>query len=158
MNIAVIGSGISGLSAAYFLAQNGAHRVSLFEADDRVGGHTNTIEVPLAEGGTQPVDTGWIVYNGTNYPNLTALFDELAVVTRPTGMSFAVSLGDGAYEWKGSDQLFTVFAQASNFFNLRHYRLVFDILRLNRRAKQLLAAGTLPTGSLGDWLVAFREN
>lgn len=77
MNIAVIGSGISGLSAAYFLAANGAHRVTLFEADDRVGGHTNTIEVPLPDGGTQPVDTGWIVYNGTNYPNLTALFEEL---------------------------------------------------------------------------------
>jgi len=154
MNIAVIGSGISGLSAAYFLAQNDAHEVHLFEADDRVGGHTNTIEVPLPNGGVQPVDTGWIVYNGTNYPNLTALFEELAVTTRPTGMSFAVSLGNGAYEWKGSDQLFTVFAQSSNLFNLKHYRLLLDILKLNKRAKALLAAGTLPTGTLGDWLVA----
>lgn len=150
MNIAVVGSGISGLSAAYFLAQR--HQVTLFEADGRVGGHTNTIEVPLPGGGVQPVDTGWIVYNGVNYPNLTALFRTLDVATRPTSMSFGVSLGGGAYEWMGSDNLLTVFAQPSNLFSPRHIRLMLDILKLNRTANALLKAGTLPSGTLGEWL------
>lgn len=150
MNLAVVGSGISGLSAAYFLAQR--HRVTLFESEGRVGGHTNTIEVPLPGGGVQPVDTGWIVYNGVNYPNLTALFRTLEVATRPTSMSFGVSLDRGAYEWMGSDNLLTVFAQPSNLFSPRHIRLMLDILKLNRRANALLKAGTLPEGTLGEWL------
>ena len=131
MKIAVIGSGIAGLSSAWCLARQ--HEVVLFERDDRVGGHTNTIEVPLPGGGVQPVDTGWIVYNGKNYPNLTALFAQLGVTTRPTGMSFAVSIGDGRYEWKGSDRIVTVFAQLSNLFRLSHLRMLIDLLRLNRR-------------------------
>lgn len=149
MRIAIIGSGISGLSAAYFLAQR--HEVVLFEKDLRVGGHTNTILVPAA-GGELPVDTGWIVYNGINYPNLTALFGELGVQTRPTSMSFGVSLGGGAYEWMGSDNLFTVFAQWTNVFNPRHIRLMVDILRLNARCNRILKSGQLPAGSLGDFL------
>ena len=152
MKIAVIGSGISGLSAAHFLAAR--HTVTLFESEGRVGGHTNTIGVPLANGGVQPVDTGWIVYNGINYPNLTALFKELDVQTRPTSMSFGVSLGDGAYEWMGSDNLLTVFAQPSNLFSPRHIRMLLDILKLNRKANALLKAGTLPSGTLGEWLAA----
>ena len=152
MKIAVIGSGISGLSAAHFLAAR--HTVTLFESEGRVGGHTNTIEVPLANGGVQPVDTGWIVYNGINYPNLTALFKELDVQTRPTSMSFGVSLGDGAYEWMGSDNLLTVFAQPSNVFSPRHIRMLLDILKLNSKANALLKAGTLPSGTLGEWLAA----
>lgn len=150
MKIAVIGSGISGLSAAHFLARR--HEVVLFERDSRVGGHTHTVEVPLPGGGVQPVDTGWIVYNGVNYPNLSALFRELGVETRPTSMSFAVSIGDGRYEWKGSDNLLTVFAQLSNLLRPSHYRLLLDILRLNRVANAALRSGQLPTGSLGDWL------
>jgi predicted NAD/FAD-binding protein len=152
MNIAVIGSGISGLSAAHYLGQR--HQVTLYEQDARVGGHTNTIEVPLAGGGVQPVDTGWIVYNGVNYPNLTALFRELDVATRPTSMSFGVSLGGGAYEWMGSDNLLTVFAQPSNLFSPRHIRMLLDILALNKTCTALLKAGTLPSGTLGDWLAA----
>ena len=150
MNIAVIGSGISGLSAAYFLAAR--HQVTLFESEGRVGGHTNTIEVPLVGGGTQPVDTGWIVYNGVNYPNLTALFKQLDVQTRPTSMSFGVSLGDGAYEWMGSDNLLTVFAQPSNLFSPKHIRMLLDILKLNKTCNALLKAGTLPSGTLGEFL------
>lgn len=149
MNIAVIGSGISGLSAAYFLDQR--HEVTLYERDGRVGGHTHTIAVPSADG-ERHIDTGWIVYNGINYPNLTALFEELGVQTRPTDMSFAVSLGRGAYEWKGSDRLYTVFAQPSNLFRSAHWRLLTDILRLNRQCNQLLQSGVLPRGSLGDFL------
>ncbi len=152
MNIAVIGSGISGLSAAHFLAAR--HGVTLFEAEGRVGGHTNTIEVPLSGGGSQPVDTGWIVYNGINYPNLTALFRELKVETRPTSMSFGVSLADGAYEWMGSDNLLSVFAQPSNLFSPRHIRMLLDILKLNRTCNALLKAGTLPAGTLGEFLAS----
>lgn len=149
MNIAIVGSGIAGLSAAYFLSRK--HKVTLFEQDNRVGGHTNTIEVKTPEG-IQPVDTGWIVYNGINYPNLTALFGELGVVTRSTSMSFGVSLGDGAYEYLGSDRLWTVFAQPSNLFSLRHLRMLVDILRLNTSCNRLLKSGQLPEGSLGDFL------
>lgn len=149
MKIAVIGSGISGLSAACFLARR--HEVTLYEQDGRCGGHTNTILVPTPDG-EQPVDTGWIVYNGINYPNLTALFRELDVKTRATSMSFGVSLGDGAYEWTGSDRLWTVFAQPSNLFRWKHVRMLLDILRLNREANAMLRSGQLPQGSLGDWL------
>ena len=97
MRIAVVGSGIAGLASAHLLQRR--HDVTLFERAGRVGGHTNTVRIP----GAPPVDTGWIVYNSRNYPNLTALFGELGVTTRPTRMSFGVSLGGGAYEWKGSD-------------------------------------------------------
>ena len=154
MNIAVIGSGISGLSAAYFLAAR--HQVTLFESESRVGGHTNTIEVPLPgePGKVQPVDTGWIVYNGINYPNLTALFQQLEVQTRPTSMSFGVSLADGAYEWMGSDNLLTVFAQPSNLFSPKHIRMLLDILKLNKTCNALLKAGTLPNGTLGEFLAS----
>jgi predicted NAD/FAD-binding protein len=149
MKIAVVGSGISGLSAASFLARR--HDVTLYEQDGRCGGHTNTILVPTPDG-AQPVDTGWIVYNGINYPNLTALFAELGVQTRATSMSFGVSLGGGAYEWTGSDRLWTVFAQPSNLFRWKHVRMLLDILKLNRRANALLRSGELPPGSLGDYL------
>ena len=150
MKIAVIGSGISGLSAAYFLSPR--HEVTLFEQDGRVGGHTNTIPINLPDGKPGAVDTGWIVYNGVNYPNLTALFKQLDVATQPTSMSFAVSIGDGRYEWKGSDNIFTVFAQLSNLFKPRHIGMLLEILKLNKQCTALLRAGTLPTGSLGQFL------
>ncbi|MEW6167574.1 MAG: FAD-dependent oxidoreductase [Pseudomonadota bacterium] len=149
MKIAVIGSGISGLSAACFLARR--HAVTLYEQDARIGGHTNTIMVPTPAGG-QPVDTGWIVYTAGNYPKLTALFAELGIATRSTRMSFAVSLGGGAYEWKGSDNLLSVLAQPSNLLRPVHLQLLRDILRLNRECTQRLRTATLPGGALGDFL------
>jgi uncharacterized protein len=152
VKIAVVGSGISGLASAYFLQQR--HEVTLLEQDGRVGGHTNTVRVRTPSGGEQPVDTGWIVYNGLNYPNLSALFAQLKVQTRPTAMSFAVSLGDGAYEWKGSDNLLSVFAQPANLLRPSHWRLILGILRLNRIATARLRAGDLPGGSLGGFLDA----
>ncbi len=148
MKIAVIGSGIAGLASAHFL--QGRHEVTLFEQDARAGGHTNTFRAP----GVPPIDTGWIVYNTLNYPNLSALFAELGVDTQPTRMSFGVSLGGGAYEWKGSDNLLTVFAQPSNLLRPSHLRMIAGILRLNRLCTARLRENRLPEGSLGEFLDA----
>ena len=124
-HIAVIGSGISGLSAAWLLSQK--HRVTLIEADNRPGGHSNTVDCDI-DGRDVAVDTGFIVYNPPAYPNLTALFDHLGVPTAPSNMSFAVSMGNGAYEYAGSSLLQLV-GQAQNLLNPGHWSLMRDIPR-----------------------------
>lgn len=147
LNIAVVGSGISGLSAAWLLAKR--HRVTLFEQEPRLGGHTNTIAVDTADG-IVPVDAGFIVYNERNYPNLTALFDYLGLRTNPTHMTFAVSANGGAFEYSGSG-LFGLFGQPSNIRRPRQWRLVVDLLRFFRTAGKRLAV--YPQGiSLGRFL------
>ncbi|MEC8183540.1 MAG: FAD-dependent oxidoreductase, partial [SAR324 cluster bacterium] len=98
MKIAIVGSGISGLSAFWLLNQH--HDVVLFEKDDRPGGHSNTVEVDTSQGNI-PVDTGFIVYNVKNYPNLIQLFDYLKVQTEATDMSFSVSRDNGEFEYSG---------------------------------------------------------
>ena len=150
MKIAVIGSGISGLASAWLLARK--HDVVLFEQESRLGGHTNTF-VMRTPHGDQPVDTGFIVYNERNYPNLTAMFRELGVETRNSDMSFGVSIGEGTYEYAG-DNLATLFAQRSNLFSLAHWRMLFEILRFNGLTKNLLARDALPAGTLGEFLDA----
>src|SRR6476620_3667559 len=100
LNIAVIGSGISGLSAAWLLSQR--HNVTLYERSGRIGGHSNTVVVNVGESLAVPVDTGFIVFNRMTYPNLSALFDFLGVATQKSEMSFAVSLDNGALEYSGS--------------------------------------------------------
>ena len=95
MNIAIIGCGISGLTAAYYL--NPRHNLTLFESAARIGGHTATVDVDWA-GHRYAIDTGFIVYNPPAYPNLTALFARLKVPAAPSNMSFSVSMGEGAYE------------------------------------------------------------
>ena len=97
MRIAVIGSGISGLGAAWALSRR--HHVTLYESDDRLGGHANTWEVEDRER-VVPVDTGFIVYNDRNYPNLVRLFGAVGVDTEPSDMSFSVSIDDGAFEYR----------------------------------------------------------
>ena len=114
--IAVIGSGISGLSAAWLLSRR--HDVTLYEADGRLGGHTNTRVVGTRHGRVA-VDTGFIVFNPPSYPNLCALFDHLGVETVDTDMTFGVSLDHGRTEYAGTD-LFTLFAQKRNLFRPRH--------------------------------------
>jgi Predicted NAD/FAD-binding protein len=99
LEIAVIGSGISGLSAAWLLSSR--HDVTLYEIDRRLGGHSNTVLAPT-EGASIPVDTGFIVYNEVTYPNLTALFAHLGVETEATDMSFALSIDGGRLEYAGS--------------------------------------------------------
>ena len=128
--IAVVGSGISGLSAAWLLAQR--HAVTLYEAAPRLGGHTNTVDVTL-DGVTHPVDTGFLVFNHKTYPNLTALFDHLGVGSVESEMSFAVSLESPALEWAGSS-LATVFGQKRNLVRPEFWRMLADILRFNRES------------------------
>lgn len=135
LNIAVIGSGISGLCAAWLLSHR--HKVTLYEGDGHLGGHANTAEVATPEG-TIPVDTGFIVYNEPNYPNLTALFDHLGVATEPTEMSFAVSLDSGAYEYAGSGMR-GFFGQKRNLLSPSHWRLLADISRFFRSAVERVA-------------------
>ena len=145
LDIAVIGAGIAGLSAAWLLSK--AHRVTLYEKEDRPGGHANTVEAD----GAGPVDTGFIVYNEPCYPNLVALFDRLGVRTRATDMSFAASLDGGRVEYAGSS-LGTLFAQKSNLLRPRFWRMLADLLRFYREAPGLLADPLAETRTLGDVL------
>ena len=132
MKVAIIGSGISGLSAAWLL--NKSCDITVFEEDSRIGGHSNTVEVP----GYPAVDTGFIVYNTATYPNLIALFEHLGVETVPTDMSFGVSLergtGKGRYEYSGE----ALFAQWQNIFRPSHYAMIKDIVRFFKTAHEVL--------------------
>ena len=132
-NIAVIGAGISGMGAAYALAQH--HRVTLYESGATLGGHARTIVA--GRNGNQPVDTGFIVFNYANYPNLTKLFDDLNVPVCKSNMSFGASLKGGEIEYALAT-LGAVFAQKKNLLNPKFLRMTADILRFN--AKGLKAA------------------
>ena len=154
LDIAIVGSGISGLSAAWLLSTR--HRVTLFEANDRVGGHSHTVIV-----GGVPVDTGFIVYNEQTYPNLTALFKHLDVSTMPAEMTFAVSLDRGRLEYSGTD-LGGLFAQRRNLASPRFWSMLRDLERFYRRApRDLPAMGTIGLGTYLDGLgcgAAFRDD
>lgn len=152
-SIAIIGSGITGLGAAWLLHQQ--YRVTLFEKNDYLGGHTHTIDVAVGEQHV-PVDTGFIVYNERNYPNLVGLFKQLNIATRPTDMSFAFSLNQGELEYAGSS-LNTVFAQRRNVLRPRHWRLLSEILRFNRTAHQALRQPEVVQGlTLGAFLDLYK--
>jgi predicted NAD/FAD-binding protein len=145
VRIAVVGSGISGLGAAWALSRH--HDVTVYEADARLGGHANTAEVHDA-GRSVPVDTGFIVYNERNYPNLVRLFGVLGVETEPSDMSFSVSLDGGAFEYRA--RALGLLAQPSNVLRPSYRRMVRDIVRFSREAKTLV--GTDPAESTGSWL------
>jgi uncharacterized protein len=143
-NIAIIGSGITGLGAAHAL--QGSANVTLFEAGSHFGGHANTVDItlPTPQGSiTHGVDTGFLVYNERTYPNLIALFAQLGVPTTATDMSFSVQSTDAnrPLEWSGGS-LNTVFAQRSNLFRPRFLKMLMELLRLNRLCTQIAQAGT----------------
>ena len=150
MRIAVIGSGITGLGAAWLLGAR--HDVTLFEKEARLGGHSHTVDVSSG-GRSVPVDTGFIVYNLAAYPNLIALFEHLNVPTAPTSMSFSVSLDGGRYEYSGNG-LTGLFGQPANVLSRAHWRMTRDVFRFFREAKVLLAESADPRITLGDWLRA----
>ena len=147
--IAVVGSGIAGLGAAWALARQ--HEVVLFEAEARPGGHANTLEVE-DRGRTVAVDTGFIVYNPHTYPNLVAFFDALGVATEASEMSFSVSIADGRYEFGSAPRAFL--AQPSNALRPSTWRMVRDFLRLSREADAVIASGT--RASIGEFLAERR--
>lgn len=149
LRIAVIGTGIAGLSCAWLLSQ--AHQVTVYEKDDRIGGHTNTVVVPTPERPV-PVDTGFIVYNTHTYPNLTALFDHLKVETHGTDMSFGVSVDGGRLEYAGSDSAASLFAQKRNLIRPRFWSMLRDLVRFYREAPKLLGEPGAEALSLGDYL------
>lgn len=146
--IAVIGSGISGASAAWAL--NPHHDVILYEKSSVPGGHTATVDIDY-RGKAISVDTGFIVYNEATYPNLTALFAELDVKTHASNMSFALSLDHGRMEWSG-DNLGTLFAQKRNLLRPSFLMMIREILRFNRQCLQDRMAGHLTRLSIGDYL------
>ena len=152
MKVAVIGAGIAGLLSAYRLVQAGAD-VTLFEAGNYFGGHSNTVDVEV-DGFRFGVDTGFLVFNQRTYPRLIALFEELGVDSVASDMSFSVRLPlpGRVLEWAGSN-LDTVFAQRGNLFNPRFLAMVRDILRFNKEATALATAGdAIPVQSLGQFL------
>ncbi len=148
LKIAVIGTGISGMSAAWLL--NDRHDVTVFERAPRLGGHSNTVEVCTATASI-PVDTGFIVYNPLNYPNLTALFDHLEVATKPSDMSFGVSLAGGRLEYAGGD-LAGLFAQKRNLLRPRFWAMLRDLLRFYGAAPGAAEALTDQHITLGEYL------
>ncbi len=160
LKIAVVGTGISGMAAAWLLAKR--HDVTVYERADRIGGHSNTVDAHTPQG-VVPVDTGFIVYNEQTYPNLTAMFAHLDVPTIASEMSFAVSLDNGALEYAGGDRIAPLFAQKRNLLRPRFWSMLRDLYRFYRDAPGDIAR-LGPQASLGDYLklggygAAFRDD
>lgn len=149
MKIAVIGSGISGNATAWALSKT--HDVTVYEKRERLGGHSATVDVEFDDI-TIPVDTGFIVYNESNYPNLIKLFDHLDVKTSKSDMEFSVSLDNGNMEWKGGKKLSGVFAQKRNMLSPAFLKMLREIFRFNKRAQEDLESGALCGLTLNDYL------
>ncbi|CAN7200861.1 FAD-dependent oxidoreductase [Phenylobacterium sp. LjRoot164] len=145
LKVAVIGGGVAGLSAAWLLSQR--HAVTLYEDEERLGGHANTVEVEGPQGPVA-VDTGFIVYNEPNYPNFTALLAHFGVESRAADMALSVSLDDGDFEYSSG----ALFAQASNLFSPRYWAMLRDVTRFYRQGPKDLAQLEAPLTSLDDYL------
>ncbi|KJC35579.1 NADH-ubiquinone oxidoreductase subunit 6 [Bradyrhizobium sp. LTSP885] len=160
LNIAVIGTGISGLSAAWLLSQR--HDVTVYEKSDRIGGHSNTVTASI-NGKKIAVDTGFIVFNRKTYPNLTALFQHLRVPTQPSEMSLSVSLNEGELEYSGTG-LRGLLAQPKNLLRPRFWSMLRDLVRFYDHATRDATLLGNETISLGDYLkqggygAAFRDD
>ena len=148
--IAIVGTGVSGLVAAHLLHDR--HEIHLFEARDRVGGHVHTIDVPEPDGSVTRVDTGFIVYNESNYPLFSRLLARLGVATQPSDMSFSVRCDRTGVEYNGStvSQMFT---QRRNLFSPAFHRMIRDILRFNREAAPAIRNGAARM-TLGEYVAA----
>jgi predicted NAD/FAD-binding protein len=146
MRIAIVGAGISGLTAAHLLHPD--HEITVFEASDRIGGHTNTIAVQTDDG-SWDVDTGFIVFNDRNYPNFERLLRELGVASQPSEMSFSVAATGYDFEYSGTPR--GLFGQRSNITRPWFLRMVREYRRFSADARALLAAGDSTT-SLGHFL------
>lgn len=145
--IAVVGGGVAGLSAAWLLSQK--YAVTLFEAGNYVGGHTNTVDA-VVDGISHPVDTGFLVHNDLTYPHLVKLLEHLDIPVHASDMTFSVSLAQPDLEWAGAN-LGTVFAQRRNLLRPAFLGMLRDILRFNRSAAAYLARSG-PYALLGDLL------
>ena len=146
--IAIIGSGISGLGAAYLLSEH--HDVTVFEADHRPGGHSHTVDIQV-DGHRFGVDTGFLVFNERTYPLLCRLFGHLKTPVVKSDMSFSVQIAAPELEWAGTN-LDTVFAQRRNLFRLSFWKMLRDILRFNRQSTRDVDNPALTGLSLGDYL------
>ncbi len=151
MKIAIIGTGISGLGAAYLLHPQ--HDITVYEKDTRLGGHSRTVDISI-DGRTIPVDTGFIVFNDRNYPLLNGLFRHLGVSIQKSDMSFGASIGNAYLEYGSKD----MFAQRRNLLRPAYWRMLWDILRFNRQAAAYLQrpdditlAQCLDELRMGDW-------
>ncbi|MDN2662219.1 NAD(P)/FAD-dependent oxidoreductase [Psychromonas sp. 14N.309.X.WAT.B.A12] len=148
-NIAIIGSGISGLTAAYLLSKK--HQVTVFEKNDYIGGHTATVDIEK-NGIPYAIDTGFIVFNDKTYPNYLALLDEIGIGKQATEMSFSVHNCQTGLEYNGHN-LDTLFAQRSNIFKPKFWVLVKEILRFNKLCKAIFEQNSYQPGdTLGDFL------
>ncbi len=145
--IAIVGAGISGLSAAYYLSEN--NDVTLYEAEPRLGGHART--VMAGKNGDQPVDTGFIVFNYVTYPHLTKLFDELNVPVEKSEMSFGATIDNGRIEY-GLNNLRTLTAQKRNLARPAYYKMIADILRFGKEAPEAAQDDDTTIGELVDQL------
>ena len=149
MRVAIVGGGVSGNVTAWLLSQD--HDITLFEAADYLGGHTNTIDVE-AYGEKYTVDTGFMVFNDRTYPEFCRLLDQLGVASRDSDMSFSVRCERTGLEYQGSS-LDGLFAQRMNLFNPRFYQMLGDVLRFNRTSIEFLNQDDDQT-TLGDYLTA----
>ncbi|MGV8995775.1 MAG: NAD(P)/FAD-dependent oxidoreductase [Parvibaculaceae bacterium] len=146
--IAIVGSGIAGMSAAWLIDQT--HDITLFEAGDHIGGHSNTVHTG-PEHGDMAVDTGFIVYNEANYPNLVALFKHLGVPTKASSMSFGASIDDGRFEYSGTG-LNGLFAQRGNVISPRFWAMIKDIARFYKSAPMIAKNAACLDLTLGEFL------
>lgn len=154
-NIAIIGSGISGLTAAYALAKK--HQVSVFEKNDYIGGHTATVDVEL-NGKPYAIDTGFIVFNDRTYPNFLTLLKQIGIDKQATEMSFSVHNCQTGFEYNGHT-LSTLFAQKRNVFRPQFWRLLADIVRFNKLCKQAFQENNYALHmTLGEFLVEHQFN